>query len=140
MEKIKVCPIGNADIAKLQYDDIMVVALGESGAMGEPGALNIICKKRGKVKAYHVNFCYGDFDMDKFAQAFIPLQTFDCGVFGDVSGVAEGWKHIYMGAGNHLLVRDTIAGAFKATIDGKAESEIYSCYMDVAMKVLGGEA
>lgn len=138
MGEIKICQIGNADIAKLKYDDIMLVALGEGGAMGEPGALNIICKKKGKVKVCHANFCYGDFDMDKLSKVFTPLQSFDCGLFGDVGGVAEGWEHIYMGMGNHLLVRSTIAEAFKAAIKGKAEPEIYGCYMTVATEILGG--
>jgi hypothetical protein len=140
MDEIKVSNIGNKDIPKLKNDDIMAVALAESGAMGEAGALNIICKKRSKVKIYHANYCFGDFDLDKFTQVFTPLKTFDCGVFGNVSGVAEGWDHIYMGMGNHLLLRDTIAGAFKAEVWEKSEAEIYGCYMEVAVKVLGGEA
>ena len=83
-----------------------VFMLAEGGAMGEPGAVNIITLENQCPHIYHANYCFGDFDMDKLADVFTPLQTFDCGIFGDVSGVASGWNHVYLGAGNHLLVRD----------------------------------
>jgi len=102
--------------------------------MGEPGALNIILASKGKAKICHANFCLGDFDIDRFSEVFTPLKTFDCGVFGEVNGVAEGWHHVYMGMGNHLFIRDIVYPAFAAAIEGKSESEIYCGYMDRAVE------
>lgn len=136
MDEIKVRQIGNADIGNLRYDEILFVGLGESGAMGEPGALNIILAVKGKVKIYHANFRLGDFDMDRFSEVFTPLKTFDCGSFGEVSGIADGWHHVYMGMGNHLFVRDAVFPAFSADINGKTDQEIYCCYMDKAIKAI----
>lgn len=136
MDKLNVRQIGNADIGKLRYDEIMFVGLGEGGAMGEPGALNIILASKGKAKICHANFCFGDFDMDRFSEVFTPLKTFVCGVFGQVSGIADGWHHVYMGMGNHLFVRDTVFPAFAAAIEGMTEPNIYCCYMDKAIEVI----
>ena len=128
--------INTDDIATLHYEEIMVFMLAECGAMGEPGAVNIITQEDQGPHIYHANYCFGDFDMDKLAEVFTPLQTFNCGIFGDVSGIASGWNHVYLGAGNHLLVRDKLFEQFKAAVDGKTEPEIYNCYMEVTLELL----
>lgn len=128
--------INTKDIESLQYEDIMFFMLAEGGAMGEPGAVNIIMTGEDGVQICHGNYCYGDLDMDKLADVFIPLQTFNCGIFGQASGIAPGWNHISLGAGNHLLVRDCVYEQFKNAVDGKREPEIYQCYMEVAVKIL----
>lgn len=136
---MQIYEMNTKDIKKLRYKDIMFFMLAEGGAMGEPGAVNIITKGKNDIQILHANYCYGDFDMDKLAEVFIPLQTFDCGIFGNVSGVAPGWNHVYLGAGNHLLVRDCVFEQFMSLVDGKSELEIYQSYMDIALKLLAEE-
>lgn len=136
---MQIYEMNTKDIKKLRYKDIMFFMLAEGGAMGEPGAINIITKGINGIQVLHANYCYGDFDMDKLAEVFTPLQTFDCGIFGNVSGVAPGWNHAYLGAGNHLLVRDCVFERFMSSADGKSEPEIYQSYMDIALKLLAEE-
>lgn len=133
---MQIYEMNTKDIKKLHYKGIMFFMLAEGGAMGEPGAVNIICNSKHGVQVLHANYCYGDFDMDKLAEIFTPLQTFDCGIFGDVAGVAPGWHHVYLGAGNHLLVRDSVFDQFMSLVDGKSEPEIYQSYMEIALKLL----
>lgn len=136
---MQIYEMNTKDIKKLHYKDIMLFMLAEGGAMGEPGAVNIITKGKNDIQILHANYCYGDFDMDKLAEVFIPLQTFDCGIFGNVSGVAPGWNHVYLGVGNHLLVRDCAFEQFMSLVDGKSKPEIYQSYMDIALKLLAEE-
>ena len=77
--------------------------------------------------------------MDKLAEVFTPLQTFDCGIFGNVSGIASDWNHVYLGAGNHLLIRDYVFEKFMSSVDGKSEPKIYQSYMDISLKLLAEE-
>lgn len=94
---MQICQIGTADIKHLHSKDIRMVMLAEGGAMGEPGVVVIVEKQKSGVRVSHANYCYGDFDMDKFAKVFTPLQTLDCGLFGRATGIAPGWHHVDLG-------------------------------------------
>ena len=74
--------------------------------------------------------------MGKFAKIFPPLQTFDCGLFGNVLGIPRGWRHVDLGAGNHLLVRKRIYPEFAACTTGMPSPEIYQNYLEIGVKIL----
>lgn len=42
--------------------------------------------------------------------------------------VAKGWKHIYMGAGNHLIIKEEIFPLLAKYIQNKSPSEIYATW------------
>lgn len=133
---MQIYQIGTGDIKNLCYRDIVLVMLAEGGAMGEPGAVVIVEKQIHNVRVSHANYCCGDFDMDKFAKIFPPLQTFNCGLFGNVSGIPRGWRHVDLGAGNHLLVRKGIYPEFAARTAGMSPPEIYQNYLEIGAEIL----
>lgn len=127
--------IDTPDIQTLKYADIYAVMLAEGGAMGEAGALVVIEKKKDGVKISHANYVYGSFDMNVFAQVFTPLQTFQCGIFGKASGIAPGWRHIDLGAGNHLLVRDCIYPEFEKRTRQMTPPEKFQSYLKICTEL-----
>lgn len=136
MKEMQICQIGTADIKHLHSKDIRMVMLAESGAMGEPGVVVIVEKQKSGVRVSHANYCYGDFDMDKFAKVFTPLQTLDCGLFGCATGIASGWHHVDLGAGNHLLVCDAIYKEFAARTKEMSPPEIYQSCLEIGAEIL----
>ena len=136
MKEMQICQIGTADIKHLHSKDIQMVMLAEGGAMGEPGAVVIVEKQKSDVRISHANYCYDDFDMDKFAKMFTPLQTFDCGLFGHATGIAPGWHHVDLGAGNHLLLCDAIYKDFAACTKEMSPPEIYQSYLEIGAEIL----
>lgn len=136
MKEMQICQIGTADIKHLHSKDIRMVMLAEGGAMGEPGAVVIVEKQKSDVRISHANYCYDDFDMDKFAKVFTPLQTLDCGLFGRATGIAPGWHHVDLGAGNHLLVCDAIYKEFAARTKEMSPPEIYQSCLEIGAEIL----
>lgn len=136
MKEIQICQIGTEDIKHLHGKDIRMVMLAEGGAMGEPGAVVIVEKQKGGVRVSHANYCYESFDMDKLAKVFTPLQAFDCGLFGHATGIASGWHHVGLGAGNHLLVCDAIYEGFAARTKEMSPPEIYQSYLEIGAEIL----
>ena len=136
MKEMQICQIGTADIKHLHSKDIQMVMLAEGGAMGEPGAVVIVEKQKSDVRISHANYCYDDFDMDKFAKMFTPLQTFDCGLFGHATSIAPGWHHVDLGAGNHLLLCDAIYKDFAACTKEMSPTEIYQSYLEIGAEIL----
>lgn len=133
---MQIYQIGTSDIKSLCYRDIVLVMLAEGGAMGEPGAVVIVEKQKHGARICHANYCYGDFDMDEFAEKFPPLRTFDCGLFGKAAGIPRSWRHVDLGAGNHLLVRKRIYPEFAACTAGMSPPEIYQNYLEIGVKIL----
>lgn len=136
MKEMQICQIGTADIKHLHSKDIQMVMLAEGGAMGEPGAVVIVEKQKSGVRISHANYCYDDFDMDKFARVFTPLQTLDCGLFGRATGIVPGWHHVDLGAGNHLLVCDAIYKEFAERTKEMSPPEIYQSYLEIGAEIL----
>ena len=55
-----------------------------------------------------------------------------------ITRVAEGWRHIYMGFGNHLVIREDHFEEFSAAIsDLNEEVEIYGNWLERAKKLCG---
>lgn len=131
-----VIELNDIDIGSILFDEIMFFMLGESGAMGEPGAVVIITEEASGMKVYHGNFCYGGIDIKRIEKIFPPMETFNCGIFGQVSGVAEGWKHEYLGMGNHLFVREVIYDQFLGEIGDRSEAEVYGYFIEAARNIL----
>ncbi|MBQ8638042.1 MAG: hypothetical protein IJ468_02610 [Lachnospiraceae bacterium] len=68
-----------------------------------------------------------------------PLETFSCGFSGEASGIPDGWHHVDLGMGNHLLVRADYFTAFQNAVDElhtKHLGEIYASWMGIAQILL----
>lgn len=133
----------NADLTKATFNDVMFFSLAEGGAMGEPGAI-LFYVKSGEL--YHLNYVFGDVDINKVEKLFPTLSECRFGMFGLNSSVPRGWNYVNLGMGNHLIVNDDVFGVFKEQIDFGAfkeqididaePSEIYTKWLRVADNIL----
>ena len=73
---------------------------------------------------------------DRIDQVVPWLDTLNCGIFGKVSGVDEGWKHVDLGAGNHLFLRDDIYDKVSPKFKGMRPPEIYQAWRDAVAEIV----
>lgn len=91
----------NKDIKDLERKTVLGIVIAEPGAMGDPGGFDIICEKDGGIVIYKNNYVYGNFDSD----AFLKHMRLSELQLGDEQNIPKGWKWLYFGAGNHMVVR-----------------------------------
>lgn len=60
--------INTEEISLLKDEEILFFMLAEAGAMGEPGAVNIISKGTDGAKIRHANYCFGGFYMHQLME------------------------------------------------------------------------
>ena len=115
--------------------DTLFFSLAEGGAMGEPGGINVITSDK---KMYHFNYVYGDTDITTIQMAFPTLEKCEFGMFGIDSKVPKGWNYVNLGAGNHLIVADSIYPEFQKRIEKYNQpSEVYAHWIPIAADLLG---
>lgn len=121
----------------ISYKDIVFFSLAEGGAMGCPGEVLIATKNIEGVKWYCLNTMTEN--NDDLCAVFPPLKTFDCGIFGMASGIQEGWNHVDLGMGNHLLVRDDYYTQFayeEEQLHAEHRGEVYAHWRGIAQILL----
>ena len=139
-EKISFEEHATNNYEKIVYSDIVFLSIAESGAMGCPGELLVATKREQSVKWYCFNMMVDSFD--ELCSFYPPLKTFNCGIFGKASGIQDGWNHVDLGCGNHLLVRDDYIDAFELAVKfvkPKHPGEVYACWRGIAQMLLSGE-
>lgn len=132
---VRLSHMRNIDIEPEQYDkinpkEIVAFSLAEGGAMGCPNEM-IYMRKNGdtaELLRSYVN--------PKIFTLFPWLEHLDCGFFGEVSGVGRGWKHIDMGAGNHLFLRTNVYKVLYPKFKGKHPAMIYQTWQDAVAEYL----
>lgn len=133
MRKHTISEICNADLKKSTFRETQFVMFAESGAMGEPGAV-VIVTADGDI--FHCNYVYGDVELSKLCKTIPVLGEWYPGLFGAYDHIPEGWNCEYLGAGNHLLIRNDIYDEFKELIGENTDpSQIYSTWFDVLDKL-----
>ena len=63
------------------------------------------------------------------------LDSLNCGLFGEVSGVCEGWKHVDLGMGNHLFLREELYIKVNPKFEGMRPPEIYQAWRDAVAEI-----
>lgn len=86
---IEFTEIDDNNLNEFEKKDIMFFTLAECGAMGEPNEIEIITKKDNTIKFYHTNIFR--FDVKKLYSKFSTLKTLNCGSFGAVTEVQNGF-------------------------------------------------
>ena len=120
MDIIQIC---KEDMNDNLFKDVLFFMFAEGGAMGEMGAINFV-KTDGKL--YHSNYLWGDIKFEEVLESFPTLSQCEFGFCGIDSKVPLGWNYVNLGAGNHLIVNDTVYPQFKKLIKNyKHMSKIY---------------
>lgn len=140
-----------------KFKDVIIFAFAEPGAMGAGGIIKFFTDKG---EAFYLNYLSEETPYPKVKEAFPVLK--DCRFNGPMAAlpanapqeivfytdadnmniktrVAEGWRHIYMGVGNHLVIREDHFEEFSAAIsDLKEGVEIYGEWLNRARKLYNG--
>lgn len=95
---VKRIALTDKNIKELKPDSLIAVTIAEGGAMGDPGAIEIIDKD---LKVYYTHF--GEIEEEKLRSVIPFLNTLDIG-FGEVSGLPKDWDWLYTGYGNYLFI------------------------------------
>lgn len=143
------------DTKKLKH--VIIFAFAEPGAMGAGGIIEFFTDKG---ETFYFNYLSEETPYPEIKEAFPVLK--DCRFNGPIATrpanapkeivfypdadnasiktcVAEGWQHIYMGFGNHLVIRDDHFEEFSAAIsDLTEEVDIYGKWLNRASKLYGG--
>ena len=101
----------------LKTKDFIAITMAEGGAMGDPGAIEIVDKD---LKFYRTHF--GEIN-DKILEDKIPfLKTVQIRLDG-VTGFGDDWDYLYTGFGNHLFVRPEYKEPILKFIDKKYKDD-----------------
>ena len=134
-------------IPKIDSKTIKFVSYAEDGACGNSGEMYIITKTENDVHRYCFS-CWHEtpienFDLllpwlvpflNEFNNAFPDPKMFDIEF--------EGWKHCYLGLGNHLFVNDDVYPLFADDnifhlISTHQHSKLLMCWKNRAERILG---
>lgn len=116
----------NKNISAINPDDLIAITIAEGGAMGDPGAIELV---DSKLKLYHTHF--GEFDGEDLVKIIPFLKTLDIG-FGEVDGLPEDWDWLYTGYGNYLFIRpkfkEGVLGHIRKNYRDTGMSEVVELY------------
>ena len=115
--------------------DIIAFSSAAPGAMGDAGAVEVVTSK-GEV--YYANPFYEDIEMEQVFEVCPPLSECRFGIFGG-GVIPEGWKTVYLGFGNHLVLHESISEDFRKEAELseiKEVGDLYNKWMDVVRRIL----
>ena len=119
--------------------DIAAFSFAFAGAMGDAGGVVIITTDG---QLYYFNYVYQEFSKDDFDAILPILSQCDLPIFGETDRVAEGWRHISLGAGNNLLMQNQYVEPFfkmhkeyAKTVD-KIDGCLYRSWQKLILKLL----
>ena len=115
---------------QVKPEEVFAFSLAEGGAMGCPNEIIFVREQEGMIE-YLVSSVN-----DRMNQVVPWLDTLNCGAFGEVSGVGEGWKHVDLGAENHLFLRDDIYDKVSPKFKGMRPPEIYQAWCDAVAAIV----
>jgi len=129
-KEVTVITDDNVEFVKSQT--IAVCQIAEAGAMGYLGGVFLVTNSG-------VIF-FTDIDKPWLEDVFPPIKNFECGLMGHGANSPDGYKHEYLGMGNHLLVSDRMYDRFNK-LARKREHEhpekiLYNLWLDVALEIL----
>ena len=103
--------------------NILAIHYADAGAQGYAGDVRILYDAGWDVRIMSGNYAYGDLNLEDLVHR-LPLLSFftetgysrDRG-YRDFPEVPSGWIYLYMGAMNHLIIRNTIWESIKDFLD-----------------------
>jgi len=121
--------------------DIAAFSFAFAGAMGDAGGVVIITTD-GQV--YYFNYVEQDFTGVEIDAILPILAQCDLPIFGETDSVAEGWRHISLGAGNNLLMQNQYVELFfkmheeyEKTVD-EIDGCLYRSWLKIMLEIVKG--
>ena len=137
--------VDEKDIPSLMGLDIVAIQIAEPGAMGIHGGVFFVTALRDAFFTCYLSPSpYSGFHsyigMDELRKILPALSGFSHGLMGYGTKCPEGWQHKYLGAGNHLLVRNDFYETFNKEVEKlkqeSSEAILYNTWLPVIMRVL----
>lgn len=130
------------EISSERFKDVVIYTIAEPGAMGAPCLMEFVTKNSEcfslfyddkityadiKSKLPALEGCFWNGPMpDEKTDGEIVLFANDDEKNSNITRVANGWKHIYTGCGNHLIIKDIYFPIFNKYISQyESPVEIY---------------
>ncbi|MBR5430100.1 MAG: hypothetical protein IK116_06180 [Firmicutes bacterium] len=102
---------------------VLAVSVAEGGAMGCPG--QIILAVAGEAETEFLCF----YDKNLLEQIFPWFAAVEDWAPGRVRNLAEGWRYVDLGMGNHLFLPEAVYKKVRANFAGERPSHIYQKWM-----------
>ena len=141
--------VGMEDVPNLMELDIAAIQMAEGGAMGIHGGVFFVTTSRDAFFTCYLSPSpYSGFhkciEMDELKKIVPALAEFSHGLLGHGTKVPEGWQYEYLGAGNHLLIRDDFFEAFRKEAEKLGQEYpnliLYNTWLPAIMRVLGNDS
>ena len=138
---------------KERFNNVVMYSLAEPGAMGWGGYMNFVTDEGNYLTINYlseetpwedVKKCFpelkgccfnGPMENEKTSGEILLYLLLDESTTNMKTRVNEGWKHIYMGFGNHLVVRADHYERFSKEISNLTSEEIYEKWFEIAMNI-----
>ena len=121
------------EVSKEAFDGAWFFSIAEGGAMGSPGEVIVVLRTG---EAFRFNYISSDINFEEVLTLFSPLNDFDT-IYGEPLSLPDGWKHFYLGAGNHLLVFDEVYERFYEEAKGiEPYYKLYGQWLRIAEKII----
>ena len=118
--------------------DIVAFLFAQPGAMGDPGGVEIIDAQGW---FYHTNYCYNGVSYDQLTEIVPILKDCKIGIVGQQ--VPEGWKAVYLGFGNHLIIKADYYDKFEEETRNRhieEAVELYQQWSGIVLKCINNHA
>lgn len=133
MERI-ITELCNDDLKEEVFINAQFILFAESGAMGEAGKV-LIVTSGGSI--FHANYCFGAIRLNKLYRSIPVLKACHFDTLGNGTTVPNEWNYEYLGAGNHLIIRQDVYAEFKELLGSAIyPDEIYLIWLDVAWNII----
>ena len=113
--------------------DTVAFSFSEAGAMGEAGAVALVSSNK---QLFSFNYVYGGFEMEEVGEICPVLRK--CRVSNFKVDVPKEFVHLYLGFGNHLVIKDILFDEFKVHAKDSIDSPdlLYETWLEAILKAL----
>ena len=110
--------------SNIRKSDVCAFTYAENGAMGSPGLLLAVAKENGQIVIYEGCTIFDNPPLEKLKEYLPALKDYI-----EKDKLDKEWRYQYLGAGNHLFVRQEIHKKLESKYSKMLESDIYECCM-----------
>ncbi len=119
--------------------DTAAFTFAEPGAQGRNGEI-VILSRTGEI--YSCNFIYSDLPTSCYAVLCPPLKDTRFNIGGQRDLPPDGWRPLYLGVGNHLIVSEEYAESFAKELVGQknmSRGQVYQQWLSIMVGIVSGK-
>jgi len=109
--------------------DVVAFSYASGGAQGVGGEIIVITRD---ASIYSMNYVYGDMSIEMCIKVCPPLRYCISESF-DVEVATFGWKSVYLGGGNCLMLEDSLYDRLREQIEDMPPYDLYGEWIDMVL-------